>query len=411
MILKNALVLIDSRSEVKKADLRIENGKISEIGNIEEEGVDLSGKLIMPAFYNTHTHAAMTIMRGVSDDDPFDVWLFKRVLPIEDKLDGKMVYYGTILAMMEMASKGIAGFVDMYFFLDDVARAVEDFGMRALITRGLVDESGEDNRRLEENLNFAKRWNGKGLIKAGFGPHAPYSCSKEYLKKIADVAKVENLPVHIHLYEAAWEREKYDYREILEIFDGVKLIVAHAVQFEDDEIKDLAKEDIFVSHNPASNLKLGNGIAKITKMIEEGVNVSLGTDGAASNNSLDIWHEMRLATLLQKMNDPESMKIHQALEMATESGAKVLGINAGKIEIGMDADLVVIDLDKPHYMPIERLKSHIVHSGTSSDVFATMVAGRWIYYDGDFPNIDGDKIIGEFEKEYKLLMKDKEETP
>ena len=404
MILKNALVLQNSTSEVRKADLRIENGKISEIGNIDGEGMDLSGKLIMPAFYNTHTHAAMTIMRGVSDDDPFDVWLFKKVLPVEDKLDGKKIYYGTILAMMEMASKGIAGFVDMYFFLDDVAKAVEDFGMRALITRGLVDENGDDNGRLKENLNFAKKWGGRGLIKAGFGPHAPYSCSKEYLKRIADVARVENLPVHIHLYEASWEREKYDYREILKIFDGVKLIAAHAVQFEENEIKDLAKENIFVSHNPTSNLKLGNGIAKVAKMLEKGVNVSLGTDGAASNNSLDIWHEMRLAALLQKKSDPESMKIHQALEMATEAGAKVLEINAGRIEIGMEADLVVIDLNKPHYMPIERLKSHIVHSGMSSDVFATMVAGNWVYYDGNFPNIDKEEVIKEFEKEYKLLM-------
>ncbi len=404
MVLKNALILENARSEVKKADLRIEDGKISEVGKIEGDGIDLSGKLIMPAFYNTHTHAAMTIMRGVSDDDPFDVWLFKKVLPIEDRLDGKMVYYGTMLAMMEMASKGIAGFVDMYFFLDDVAKAVEDFGMRALITRGLVDENGDDNGRLEENLDFAKRWNEKGLVKAGFGPHAPYSCSKEYLRRIAEVAKAEDLPVHIHLYEAAWEREKYDYREILEIFSGVKLIVAHAVQFEDDEIEDLAKENIFVSHNPTSNLKLGNGIAKVSKMLEEGVNVSLGTDGAASNNSLDVWHEMRLASLLQKMKDPESMKIHQALEMATESGARVLGINAGRIEVGMDADLIVIDLNRPHYMPIERLKSHIVHAGMSSDVFATMVAGKWIYYDGEFPTIDEDEIIEEFEREYGDLM-------
>ena len=404
MVLKNALILENARSEVKKADLRIEDGKISEVGKIEGDGIDLSGKLVMPAFYNTHTHAAMTIMRGVSDDDPFDVWLFKKVLPIEDRLDGKMVYYGTMLAMMEMASKGIAGFVDMYFFLDDVAKAVEDFGMRALITRGLVDENGDDNGRLEENLDFAKRWNEKGLVKAGFGPHAPYSCSKEYLRRIAEVAKAEDLPVHIHLYEAAWEREKYDYREILEIFSGVKLIVAHAVQFEDDEIEDLAKENIFVSHNPTSNLKLGNGIAKVSKMLEEGVNVSLGTDGAASNNSLDVWHEMRLASLLQKMKDPESMKIHQALEMATESGARVLGINAGRIEVGMDADLIVIDLNRPHYMPIERLKSHIVHAGMSSDVFATMVAGKWIYYDGEFPTIDEDEIIKGFEREYGDLM-------
>ncbi len=404
MVLKNAFLLKDADSGIQKLDLKIENGKISEIGKIEEDGIDLSGKLVMPAFYNTHTHAAMSMMRGISDDDTFDVWLFKKVLPLEEKLDEEMVYYGTMLSMMEMASKGIAGFIDMYFFLDEVAKAAEEFGMRALITRGLVDENGDDNGRLQKNLDFAKRWNGKGLIKAGFGPHAPYSCSMGYLRKIADIAKVENLPVHLHLYEAEWERDEYDFREILDVFKYVKLIAAHAVQFKEDEIRELARENIFVSHNPSSNLKLGNGVARVAEMIEKGVNVALGTDGAASNNSLDIWHEMRLAALLQKMRNPANLKVSQAIKMATEMGAKAMGINAGKIEAGMEADLIVVNIDKPHYLPIEDLKSHIVHAGSSGDVFATMVAGKWIYHDGKFPTIDEREVLKGFKRAHTRLM-------
>ena len=406
MILKNALVLRSYDSEIEELDIEIENGKIKKISkqlNGNEE-IDLSGKLVMPAFYNTHTHAAMALMRGISDDDPFEKWLFEKVLPLEENLDGEMVYYGTMVAMMEMASRGIAGFVDMYFFLDDIARAVEEFGMRALITRGLVDENGDDGGRLEENLDFAKRWNGKGLIKVGLGPHSPYTCSEGYLKKIAVVAREEKLPVTIHLYESKRERELYDFRKILDVFDGVHLIVAHAVQFEPEEIKDLKREKIFIAHNPSSNLKLGNGIAPISEMMDLGIEVSLGTDGAASNNSLDVWHEMRLASLLQKMKDPTRLKTEDALKMATLEGAKAMMVDGGVIEEGKEADLVVIDIEKPWYFPKENLKSHIVHSGSSSDVFATMVSGRWIYFDGEFPTINTDEVLAGFERSVRRLL-------
>jgi len=407
MLLKGAFVLKSAESGIERLDVRIGGGLIKDTGILEplegEEVFDLSGKLIMPAFYNAHTHAAMTLMRGISDDDPFDVWLFKKVLPLEERLDGEMVYYGTMVALMEMASKGVAGFVDMYFFLDDVAKAAEDMGMRALITRGLVDENGEDGGRLEENLDFARRWKGSELIEPGLGPHAPYTCSLDYLKRIAEAARDTGLPVTIHLYEAAWERERYDFRDILSVFEGIHLIIAHAVQFTEEEIKELTREELYVAHNPSSNLKLGNGVAKVSRMIEKGVKVSLGTDGAASNNSLDVWHEMRLAALLQKMEDPTKLGVEDALRMATEMGAEAMGINGGRIEPGRVADLVVVDIKKFHYMPPENLKSHIVHSGSSGDVFATMVNGKWIYFDGEFPNVDVDEILEGFKRSVERL--------
>ncbi len=406
MLLKNALVLRDAFSVPKKADILIEDGVIKKVkDHIEGDGTDLSGKLIMPALYNTHTHAAMTLMRGISDDDPLDVWLFKKVLPLEEKLTGEMVYYGTMLAMMEMASCGTAGFVDMYFFLEDIARAVKDFGMRALITRGLVDEGGDDDGRLKENLEFAKKWHGCcGKILAGLGPHSPYLCSQEYLKKVARAAREYELSVTIHMYEASWEREKYRAKDILSIFKSLRLIIAHGVHFRENEFDLLKEEGFFVSHNPSSNLKLGNGIAPVSEMMETGVKVTFGTDGAASNNSLDLWHEMRIATLLQKMKDPTNMKLEQVLFMATELGAKAMGINAGKIEEGMEADLVVVDLKDVQMMPLENLKSHLVHTNTCKAVYATMVKGEWIYWNGSFPKIEERDIIEGFRKSFKKLM-------
>ena len=403
MLLKNLLVIENAFSEPKKADILIENGRIKKVGSIEGEGIDLSGKVAFPAFYNTHTHAAMTLMRGVSDDDPLDVWLFKKVLPLEDNLDEEMVYYGTMVAMMEMARSGIAGFIDMYFFLDSIAEAVKDFGMRALITRGLVDENGDDGGRLEKNLKFIEEWNGyNGRIFGGLGPHSPYLCSKGYLEKIAEAAKEYDVPVHIHIYESAWEREKYDAKEILEIFKDVKLIIAHAVQFKDDELEMLLRENFFVAHNPSSNLKLGNGIAPVSQMLKKGVKVTIGTDGAASNNTLDMLHEMRLAALIQKSKNPTNMKVEEVLNMTTKVAAEAFGLKAGEIKEGMLADIVIFDSSDISCLPIDNIKSHIVHSRCK--VFATMVAGEWVYYDGVFPKIDESEILSKFETLSKKLL-------
>ncbi len=406
LLLTDCFVLKDAYSEIERCDIRIKEGRIAEIGkNLRPEPgeiiYELKEKLIAPAFYNTHTHSAMTLFRGISDDDPFDVWLFEKLLPLEEKITSKMVYYGTLLAMMEMVKNGIAGFVDMYFFIDDIAKAVEDFGMRALVTRGLVDENGEDDGRLKENIEVLKKWKGRSnRINVGFGPHAPYTCSEEYLKRISQIAKVENATVTIHIYEAPWEREKYDAKKIINIFKGLKLIIAHAVQFKEDELPYLKDENIFVSHNPSSNLKLGNGIAPIPEMLKNGINVTLGTDGPASNNSLNIKHEMRLASLLQKMKNPTFMKVEEALYMATRAGAIAMDVDGGVLTKGKVADLVVYDLKNPECLPFENVKSHLVHS--ECPVWATMVDGEWIYFDGEFKTVDKDEII----RRFKCCVKD-----
>lgn len=407
MLLKNGLVLKDVHSEPEVCDLLVEDGKIAAIGKVLEENAcevyDISNKLVMPGFVNAHTHAAMTLMRGYAEDLRLKKWLFDRILPIEERLTEQDVYYGTMLAQMEMSRRGVVAYADMYFHCDSVARAALDFGMKVLITRGLVDLDSERGR-LKQNVEYYEKWDGKnGLIKVGFGPHAPYSCSIRYIDEIAKMALKLQAPVMMHLYET--NQENYELRDILQTsLKECKVLFAHCVHVKDSDIPLLANENFFVVHNPTSNLKLGSGIAPISKFISSNVQVCLGTDGAASNNSLDVWREMRLATLLQKLMDPQNLSVEQALTMAIERGAKALGLSSGRIEIGIDADLIVIDLNKPWYVPRGKIKTHIVHSGCSSDVFATMVKGQWVYYDGKFPTVDEKYILRKCEEAIERLI-------
>ncbi|WP_448523609.1 amidohydrolase [Pseudothermotoga sp.] len=401
ILLKNALLLCDVCSEPKVSDLLVEGGKIAGIGNFTEataeEIHDMSEKLVMPGFVNAHTHAAMTLMRGFAEDMKLQDWLFKKIFPIEERLTPEDVYYGTMMAQLEMARRGIVTYVDMYFHCDAVAQAALDFGMKALITRGLTDYNG-DNGRLKQNIEYFDRWHGrKGLISVGFGPHAPYSCSMRYIDEIARIALELKAPITMHLFESP--AEDYSLHEILKTkLSECKVIFAHCVHVSEEDIELLSRENFFVAHNPTSNLKLGSGIAPVQKMIERGVQVCLGTDGAASNNTLDVWYEMRLAALLQKVSDPRNVSIQQALIMAIEQGAKAVGLTSGKIEVGADADLIVVDLKKPWYVPRDRIKNHIVHSGNSLDVFATMIKGRWVYYGGEYPTIDAKYVFEKSEE-------------
>ncbi len=408
ILLKNAYLLRNVGEVLEKSDLLIESGKISRIGTINEnadEVHELSGKLIMPGLVNCHTHAAMTLMRGLAEDMKLEDWLNKKIFPVEAKLTAEHVYYGTMIAQMEMARKGIVAYVDMYFHCDAVAQAAIDFGMKALITRGLVDLDGDGERRLKENILYFERWNNRNdLVKIGFGPHAPYSCSLRYIDKIAHIARELNAPITIHLYES--KGETYRLEDVLSTeLANCKVIFAHCVHVKDEQIPLLAKENFFVAHNPTSNLKLGNGIAPVKKLLDHKVQVCLGTDGAASNNTLDLFHEMRLATLLQKMKDPSNITTEQALRMATAVGGKASGLTTGRLDVGEDADLVVIDLEKPWLLPFENLKAHLVHSVNSLDVFATMVKGQWIYYAGEYPTIQVRNIFQGFQNSLMDLKK------
>lgn len=404
MIICNARILKDWSSTPFEGFLRIENGKIVEIGKESSVcDVDLKGKLIIPGFFNTHTHAPMSLFKGISDDDPFDVWLFKKILPLENKLTEEMIYWGAILAQMEMVKRGIVAFVDMYFKEEWIAQAVADFGMKAVLTRGLVGDEKDDGGRLKENLMLFEKWHEShgGRIKIGFGPHSPYLCTPKYLKKIFDIASINNATVTMHILETKKERKMYRLEDLLKLgMSKVNMIAVHCVHMDENELKELKKSPSFyISHNPSSNLKLGNGIPKIQEMIENGLTVSLGTDGSASNNSLDIWHEMRLATLLQKLRNPKFLPSRMIFKIATFNGALAMNFKgSGKVEEGFDADLVVIDTKKPHYYPEIGIISNLVHAGNSGDVFATMVNGKWLYYDGKFLTVEEDDVYKKIEK-------------
>ncbi|HCF38527.1 MAG TPA: amidohydrolase [Thermosipho africanus] len=409
MILRNAYVLRNWKSNIEKVDIKIDKGKIIKIAkNLKDndnEEFDLDNKLIIPGLVNTHTHAAMSILRGIAEDLSFNKWLFEHIIPLEEKLNEDIVYFASMLSMMEMSKNGIVAFCDMYMFEDSVAQAVKDFGMKALLTRGLVSEENKiEKSRLNEALSLFEKWHGiDNRIFVGLGPHAPYTCSLEALKEIGKLSRKLKIPVTMHLFENKWEKEQFSLSQILS--SGIAdyhFLAVHCVHLDDNDIKMLKDFNVFISHNPTSNLKLGNGIAPIQKMIENGLTVALGTDGPASNNSLDILFEARIASLLQKKDNPQNLDINQMLKMLTINGYRSLNIEGGEIKEGFPADLTIINLKNPSFYPIENMKKHIIHSKV--DVFATMVNGKFTYYNGTFPTIDEKEVYRKFSTFYKKVI-------
>ncbi len=405
LIIKNGLVYHNNGFE--KADLKVSGGTIVEISkNIYSkdcETFNAEGLAIIPGFVNTHTHIAMSILRGVAEDLSFNDWLFGKVLKLEERLTPEVVYWASLLSMMEMASFGTVAFCDMYFYVESIVQAVKDFGLKALLTRGLIDDNGDDNGRLEENLKLYRDWNGtENRIFVGLGPHAPYTCSKEYLKRIVERAKIEDMPVVMHFFENSWEREKYSIKEIIELgFDKVHFIPVHCVSIEKDEFSYL--KNSYLSLNPVSNMKLGNEFPKISEMFDFGLNVTFGTDGPASNNSQNILFDTRVAVLLGKRNDPTKIPLKKVFESVTEVGQKALRMNGGKIEVGKDADLVFLKLDEPQLQPNENLLENIMHSYTGK-VYGTMVRGRFVYLNGKYPTIDKQEVLEKFSTFYKKVI-------
>ncbi|SHF30563.1 5-methylthioadenosine/S-adenosylhomocysteine deaminase [Marinitoga hydrogenitolerans DSM 16785] len=406
-ILKNAYVLMSADAVIKKLDILIDNGIIIEISeNIDGENaeiINLENKLITPGFINTHTHLAMSLFRGIGDDLTLEDWLFKEMFPREDLLNDELTYYGSLISILEMLSKGVTTVVDMYLFMKGSAEAVKDTGIRAFLTRGLgYDNDDGWKRRIDETLYLFENYHNNYNIKIGFGPHAPYTCPMNKLEEIAELTKKYNTFSTIHLYESINEREMYTFEDLEKtgLFKN-DVIAAHCVHVDEKDIKILARNEITVAHNPSSNLKLGNGIAPILKMLEHEVNITLGTDGAASNNTLNIWDEMRFAALLQKKNGPEKFKTEEALRMVWENGGYALNEKIGRLEENYFADLIVIDLDSLEFYPkdINRIKSHIVYSPINK-VYATMVNGEWVYYDGEYPKLKGKEYFEKFHKLY-----------
>jgi 5-methylthioadenosine/S-adenosylhomocysteine deaminase len=397
IVIKNALVVLPQGEEdvVRETSLYIEGDKITAIGDkpagfVEDKVIDGKDKLVIPGLINCHTHSYMSFMRNVADDLSFMDWLFGTIDPIEQQMTDEDTYWGANLAIIEMMKSGTTCFNDMQMNIHQTTRAVKESGMRAVICRGLVgsgnDEAGQSRlRQAYEERDAAKDCD---RLTFRLGPHAPYTCDDEFLKIVAAQAQKEHMGIHTHLSESESEisqiQEKYGCTPIAlaekcGIFD-VPAIVAHCVQVTDEDIDILKKKNVSVVTNPASNMKLGNGFAPVAKMLEKGVNVCLGTDGAASNNCLNMFHELSLLTLIHKGTGrtPQCVSAKEGFRIATLNGAKALGLEKeiGSIEVGKKADLVILDLNTPSLTPRNNLIAGLSYSANGSEVDTVIINGQ-----------------------------------
>ena len=401
--------------EVADGDIGIEGGKISFCGSgppgwQADETIDCRNKLVSPGFVNAHTHAAMTLFRSYADDMALMDWLQKKIWPAEANLTAADVYWGTQLAIAEMLASGTTAFVDMYFFMDQVAKACVETGMRAALARGLIAADGpEQDARFKENEDLFNDFHGaeNGRITVMLGPHAPYTCPPECMKKVVELAQRRGIEIHVHLAETKGEVDeslkKYGKSPValmneLGVFD-CGAIAAHSVWVSPEDIAILAEKKVRVVHNPSSNMKLASGAAPVSAMLKAGVTVALGTDGATSNNNLDMLKELRLASFLQKLScmDPIAIPAHEALALATQGGAAALGQTGslGRIAPGYKADLTIFDTSLPHWHPQHNLTSLLAYSANSSDVRYTLVDGNVLYRNGEFTTLDIEKVKAE----------------
>ena len=368
----------------------------------------------MPGFVNAHTHAPMTLLRGLADDLRLDVWLMGYMMPVEREfVRPEFVALGTKLACAEMIRSGTTCFADMYYFEDSVAKAAAAAGLRALCAQTVLKFPAPDAASFEDSLasarEFIVRWKGDALIAPAVAPHAPYTCTVEILRACAELAVELDVPLHIHLSETAFEVEQSRREHGMPVVPWVKkqrlfdarVLAAHCVHVDEGEIRALSDARAGVAHNPTSNLKLGSGVAPVAKMLDLGVAVGIGTDGPASNNDLDMLEETRLAALVAKgtSGDPTALPARLALAMATRIGARAIhmGDLTGSLEPGKRADLIVFDLDRIHNAPrFERdpnaVYSQLVYAAKSTDIVDVMCDGRWLMRDRRLLTLDEEDL-------------------
>lgn len=407
-------------------DMVIDGGVITYIGEalttVEEDIPVFDGRrlLFMPGLVNTHGHAAMSLLRGYGDDLALQVWLQEKMWPMEAKFTGDDVYWGTALSVLEMLKGGTTTFLDMYDHMDRVGEVSEASGIRAVLMRGAIGLCPPDvqNEKLAEAVAFAKEWHGRadGRITAMMSPHSPYTCPPDFFERFVQAAHDLDLPLHTHMSETLREvqQNEADYGlrpvahlEKLGMFTRPSL-VAHGVHLNDEEIGILARHHVGVSHNPGSNLKLASGVARVPELLKAGVTVSLGTDGPASNNNLDMFEEMRLAALIHKgvSGDPTAVPAGEALRMATEYGAKSIFLDrVGRLEVGMKADFIAIDIDQPHLLPHTDLISHAVYSASAKDVEHVWVDGKQLMKQGQCLTLDEEEVRRKAQEAFEGLLK------
>lgn len=384
-----------------------------------DEVIDLKGNYLLPGLVNTHGHVGMSLLRGYADDLPLQQWLEDKMWPLEAQFTSDHVKWGTYISLIEMIRTGTTTFVDMYDHMDEVAKAVEASGMRARLCRGMIGLCSEEERaaKLRESVAFARNWHNQadGRITVMMAPHAPYTCPPSFISQIVEKAEELDLPIHIHMSETAWEvgQNVKDYGvrpvahlENLGVFNRPTLL-AHAVHLTDEEIDVLANYQVKVSHNVVSNLKLASGVAPVPKMLAKGISVSLGTDSSASNNNLNLFEELKLAAILHKgvNHDPVAVPADAALRMATRYGADGVfqAESLGSIEVGKQADLIVLNSHQAHFHPAHDPVSHVVYAANGRDVTDTIVAGSFLMRNGELLTVDEERAIYEVNRMFQQL--------
>lgn len=420
ILIKNIAEIHSPLSEVKKNQfLLIEDQhikKIDDMDNLEtvkdyDYLINASGKILLPGFINTHTHSGMTFLRGYADDMPLNKWLQNKIWPFESEMTSEDIYWGTALSIIEMIESGTTAFADMYFAMDKVAELVKKSGMRASLAEGLI-EVNDGQKGLKKALDFALNYNeiANGRITTMLAPHAPYTCSKDYLFKIKSLAQENNLGVHIHLSESKKEINdfKNDYQKspikFLADFDFFEnhILAAHCVHLEAGDLEILKDNNVQIAHNPLSNAKLANGIAPIVDYLNNGINVGLGTDGVSSNNSLDLLKEAKMASYLQKIKyeDPTAIDIKTILEILTLNGAQALNLEKiGLIKEGYKADLQLINIKKDSfYFPHHNNLSNLFYAADSHSIDTLIIDGKIVMEDQEIKSLDKEKIFYEVDK-------------
>lgn len=428
-VFKNVwIVTVNERNDViRNGVVVVEGEKIAYVGTempeVSENDRVIDGKgkkMLMPGFVNGHTHLPMVLFRSSSDDLELQTWLDMKIFPMEAKLDAGSVECGAEMALAEMARNGVTTINDMYTQNRALIPALERVPLRATLSMGMFSLFGGEDAQMADNVAFYHECNGAldGRVRVGLGPHAEYTNSESFLRKCAETAARLDCPIHIHCSETRKEHEECKGRhggltpvQLMHrcgfFGDEVRTLLAHCVWLEDEDIDILAGTKAAVLHNVCSNLKLASGVARVPEMLEKGVNLTLATDGAASNNNLDVWEEMRICALLHKGNslDATVLPAEQALYMATRGGALALGYeDTGCIAEGMRADLNLVDMDRFCYQPMTNLVHHIVYAGNSRDIELTMAGGRVVCEKGIVCGLDTERLFAQAQEYYDTVF-------
>ncbi len=419
-IFRNALVLTmdEELRQFAQGAVAVNGEKIVAVGAEEEiladyeteEMIDAGGKILMPGLVNAHTHVPMTLLRGLADDLRLDVWLMGYMMPVEREfVTPEFVRLGTQLACAELIRSGVTTFADMYYFEDDIAEVTAEAGLRALCGQSVMKFPTPDAESYEDALaytrKFIKKWKDHPLITPAVAPHAPFTCTPEILQACTALATEFDVPLHIHLAETAFEVENMREAEGIPVIPYVKkqkifeakAIAAHCVHIDIGEIRTLAQSGAGVAHNPSSNMKLASGVAPVQKMIDEGISVGIGTDGPASNNDLDMFEEIRLAAFIAKgfSGDPTAVSADTALTMGTRLGAKAIHLShlTGSLQVGLSADLILVDINQLHNAPHFRrdpknIYVQLVYSAKAHDVTDVMVNGKFLMRERELLTLD-----------------------